>query len=172
MFPYAMLAEADGRLQFGLEKLDDLVGSIPSKSLTVIGGEPGIGKTALAAALALSAAKQGVLVVFFSLDASAETIASRFALQEARMKQHVPGGAMTANAQARKPSAEQGLRGLNIRIIDDLGISIGEIEDAEKRIKNEEESESEYDVSYEQWRAQSEKEDAQIDEMFGALRWN
>ena len=130
MFPYAMLAEADGRLQFGLEKLDDLVGSIPSKSLTVIGGEPGIGKTALAAALALSAAKQGVLVVFFSLDASAETIASRFALQEARMKQHVPGGAMTANAQARKPSAEQGLRGLNIRIIDDLGISIGEIEDA------------------------------------------
>ena len=48
----------------------------------------------------------------------------------------------------------------------------GEIEDAEKRIKNEEESESEYDVSYEQWRAQLEKEDAQIDEMFGALRWN
>lgn len=46
----------------------------------------------------------------------------------------------------------------------------GEIDDAEKRIK-EEEDEADYD-DYEQWRSQSEKEDAQIDEMFGALRWN
>lgn len=47
----------------------------------------------------------------------------------------------------------------------------GEIDDAEKRIK-EEEDEVDYDDDYEQWRSQSEKEDAQIDEMFGALRWN
>ena len=47
----------------------------------------------------------------------------------------------------------------------------GEIDDAEKRIK-EEEDEADYDDDYEQWRSQSEKEDAQIDEMFGALRWN
>ena len=47
----------------------------------------------------------------------------------------------------------------------------GEIDDAEKRIKEEEE-EADYDDDYEQWRSQSEKEDAQIDEMFGALRWN
>ena len=47
----------------------------------------------------------------------------------------------------------------------------GEIEGAEKRIK-EEEDEADYYDDYEQWRSQSEKEDAQIDEMFGALRWN
>ena len=47
----------------------------------------------------------------------------------------------------------------------------GEIDDAEKRIK-EEEDEADYDDDYEQWRSQSEKEDAQIDQMFGALRWN
>ena len=47
----------------------------------------------------------------------------------------------------------------------------GEIDDAEKRIKQEED-ESDYDGDYEQWQAQSEKEDAQIDEMFEALRWN
>lgn len=47
----------------------------------------------------------------------------------------------------------------------------GEIDDAEKRIK-EEEDEADYYDDYEQWRSQSEKEDAQIDEMFGALRWN
>jgi len=47
----------------------------------------------------------------------------------------------------------------------------GEIDDAEKRIK-EEEDEADYDDDYKQWRSQSEKEDAQIDEMFGALRWN
>ena len=46
----------------------------------------------------------------------------------------------------------------------------GEIDDAEKRIK-EEEDEADDDDDYEQWRSQSEKEDAQIDEMFGALRW-
>jgi deoxyadenosine/deoxycytidine kinase len=47
----------------------------------------------------------------------------------------------------------------------------GEIDNAEKRIKKEEE-EGDYDCDYEQWRSQSEKEDAQIDEMFEALRWN
>lgn len=46
-----------------------------------------------------------------------------------------------------------------------------EIDGAEKRIK-EEEDEADYFDDYEQWRSQSEKEDAQIDEMFGALRWN
>lgn len=48
----------------------------------------------------------------------------------------------------------------------------GEIDDVEKRIKKEEKDESDYEGDYELWRAQSEKEDAQIDEMFGALRWN
>ena len=49
----------------------------------------------------------------------------------------------------------------------------GEIDAAEKRVKEEEEEdESDYSDDYEQWRSQSEKEDAQIDEMFGALRWN
>lgn len=48
----------------------------------------------------------------------------------------------------------------------------GEIDYAEKRIKNEEDFDCDYDGEYEQWRAQSEKEDAQIDEMFEALRWN
>ena len=47
----------------------------------------------------------------------------------------------------------------------------GEIDGVEKRIK-EEEDEADYYDDYEQWRSQSEKEDAQIDEMFGALRWN
>lgn len=47
----------------------------------------------------------------------------------------------------------------------------GEIDEAEKRIKNEEDFESDYDGDYE-WQAQAEKEDAQIDEMFEALRWN
>lgn len=131
MFPHVMLAEDDGRFRFGLEKLDDFVGGVPSKSLIVIGGEPGIGKTALAVALALSAAKQGALVVFFSLDASAETIASRLALQEAHMEQHVSGRDHDGECtNEESPSAEQGLCGLNIRIVDDLGISIGEIEDA------------------------------------------
>ena len=131
MFPHVMQAEDDGRLRFGLEKIDGLVGGIPSKSLTVIGGEPGIGKTAFAVALSLGAAKQGALVVFFSLDASIETIASRFVLQESLMKQHVPSGGHDGRcASEESPSAGQGLRGLNIRIIDDLGVSIGEIEDA------------------------------------------
>ena len=50
----------------------------------------------------------------------------------------------------------------------------GKIDDAERRIK-EEEDEAGYDYyDDDQWQSQSqiEKEDAQIDEMFGALRWN
>lgn len=55
--------------------------------------------------------------------------------------------------------------------ISKTSIKIKELSAAEKRIK-EEEDEADYDDDYEQWRSQSEKEDAQIDEMFGALRWN
>ena len=48
----------------------------------------------------------------------------------------------------------------------------GEIDEAEKRIKLEEENDEDYDGEYERWRSQSEKEDAEIDEMFSALRNN
>ena len=41
-----------------------------------------------------------------------------------------------------------------------------------RSVIKEEEDEADYYDDYEQWRSQSEKEDAQIDEMFGALRWN
>lgn len=47
-----------------------------------------------------------------------------------------------------------------------------EIEYAEKRIKKEDEESDHYDDYEEQWQSPAEKEDAQIDEMFGALRWN
>ena len=48
----------------------------------------------------------------------------------------------------------------------------GEIDEAEKRIKLEEENDEDYDGEYERWRSLSEKEDAEIDEMFSALRNN
>ena len=45
-----------------------------------------------------------------------------------------------------------------------------EIDEAEKRIKEDEEEEDHSEPYYDRWRAQSEKEDAEIDEMFSSLR--
>jgi hypothetical protein len=46
------------------------------------------------------------------------------------------------------------------------------IEEAEKRIKEEEEEEGDAEPFFDSWQAKAEREDAEIEEMFEALRYN
>jgi replicative DNA helicase len=62
----------------GIEGLDRLTGGFFAGQLIVIGGRPGMGKTALAVRLALNMAESGRRVAFFSLEMSANEIVQRF----------------------------------------------------------------------------------------------
>ena len=46
------------------------------------------------------------------------------------------------------------------------------IEEAEKRIKEEEEEEGDAEPFFDSWQVKAEREDAEIEEMFEALRYN
>ena len=62
----------------GFDELDQaLGGGLFSHSVTVLGAEPGFGKTSLALQIAENAAKKEYTVLFFSLEMSAEHIAAK-----------------------------------------------------------------------------------------------
>lgn len=63
--------QADGQIvgvPTGLRLLDRALGGLRRKTMTVLGGRPGMGKTALAASIALNAARAGHVVAVFSLE--------------------------------------------------------------------------------------------------------
>lgn len=72
----------------GLEDLDKWLGGLHPSDLVILAGRPSMGKTALATNIAYNAAvahmkeKDGAAVAFFSLEMSAEQLASRILAQE------------------------------------------------------------------------------------------
>lgn len=61
----------------GFTSLDDLIGGLYYGENIVIAGRPSMGKTALALNIAKNIAKQGVMVLFFSLEQTREAIIDR-----------------------------------------------------------------------------------------------
>lgn len=64
-------------LSTGFHSLDSVLGGLRKEALYVLAGRPGMGKTALAFAIALSVAKEGYNVHFLSMEMSAELLALR-----------------------------------------------------------------------------------------------
>lgn len=62
----------------GITEIDDLIGGFEAPDLILIGGRPGMGKTALAAALALGLARNGHGVRFDSLEMKSVQLGMRF----------------------------------------------------------------------------------------------
>jgi replicative DNA helicase len=60
-----------------LPSLDELTGGAHAKELIVVGARPGMGKTAFAGHLALSAARAGHAVAFFSMEMAAAAVTLR-----------------------------------------------------------------------------------------------
>lgn len=63
----------------GIGSLDHTLGPIRKRNLAIVGGRPGMGKSALAISYAIGAARNGHGVLFISLEMSAEEIGERMA---------------------------------------------------------------------------------------------
>ncbi len=70
-------------LSTGFKSLDELIGGLRPGNLIVLAGRPAMGKSALAAQLALNAAKQGVPALFVSCEMSDTELAIRALAAEA-----------------------------------------------------------------------------------------
>jgi replicative DNA helicase len=73
----AYQGEDDGSVKSGIASLDDLVSGFYPGELTLIGGRPSMGKTGMALAIALNAARAGHGVVIASLEMSPEAMTVR-----------------------------------------------------------------------------------------------
>lgn len=61
----------------GFKDLDDVTTGLRAGTLNILAARPGVGKSALALNIALNAARQGVRVIFFSLEMSADDLYQR-----------------------------------------------------------------------------------------------
>ena len=62
-----------------IPKVDTYTGGLEKKTLTVLAGRPGMGKTAFGGQVARNGAESGKFVIFFSLEMSAESLWQRWA---------------------------------------------------------------------------------------------
>ena len=135
----------------GLIDLDELLGGLHASDLLILAGRPGMGKTALATTIAYNAARayrsekdefgrnkriDGAVVGFFSLDMSAEQLATRVLAQEARIPSiHLRRGKITSDDFHRVVRASQEIERLPLFIDDTPQLTIPGLRARARRLK-------------------------------------
>ena len=66
------------RIPTGLTELDDIIGGIPIGGMTLVGGNPGMGKSALSKQITFNLAERGIKVGYVSLEESRFKIAENY----------------------------------------------------------------------------------------------
>lgn len=124
-----------------IPSFNEAMGPARRHHLCVIGGRPGMGKTALAMSYALSAAKAGNGVLFVSLEMSRVDLMQRAAADLLFDGQHgVPYSAirddnLTDNARRRMHEVGRSLRDLPFNIVDAGSLTIGRLNMIVRRYK-------------------------------------
>lgn len=128
----------------GLVDLDRTLGGLHNSDLIILAGRPGMGKTALATAMAYNAAYSkfkdpdgpGAVTAFFSLEMSAEQLATRILSNEAQIPGHSMRTGKVNQDDFNKLTAAVGLMEKVPLFIDDTpGLSVGAIRTRARRLK-------------------------------------
>jgi replicative DNA helicase len=126
----------------GFPVLDDAIGGLQSPDLVVIGGRPGMGKTALATNIAVNVAGQLAqgegIVAFVSLEMSKEQVAHRVISDKA----NVAGwkfrrGKVDQNDMERYAAAKYDIDNLPLHFVDKSGMNVGEIRSSLRQLQKE-----------------------------------
>jgi replicative DNA helicase len=114
--------EAARGVPFGIQGLDALTGGARAKELIVVGARPGMGKTAFAGHVALSAARAGHAVAFFSMEMAAAAVtlrlisAAAFAAGRSVAYEAARRGALEPRDRTALIEAEASLRALPLYV--------------------------------------------------------
>jgi replicative DNA helicase len=146
--------QRDGKLSglaTGLDDLDRMMGGLQSSDLVILAGRPGMGKTALATNIAYNVARawrgevrpdghtvtaNGGIVAFFSLEMSAEQLATRIIAEQTNIpsSQIRRGGISEADFERIKDHSIE-LQGLPFYVDETGGLSIAQLAARARRLK-------------------------------------
>ncbi len=128
----------------GLTDLDELMGGLHNSDLVVLAGRPGMGKTALATNIGFSAARRyaasngvdGGVVGFFSLEMSAEQLATRILSEQSGVgSENIRRGKLSHDDFDAIVQASHELSTLPFYIDDTPATSIGQVRTRARRLK-------------------------------------
>ncbi len=133
----------------GLETLNDKTSGLHNSDLIILAGRPGMGKTSLATNIAFNAAQRlmydqrqgientpGAGVVFFSLEMSADQLATRILAEQAEVSSELlRSGRLSRDQFQRLSFASQELAELPLYIDDTPGLTIGALRTRARRLK-------------------------------------
>lgn len=131
-------------LSTGLKDLDDKLGGMAPSDLIILGGRPGMGKTALATTIAINVAlehmrsmgKRGAHVHFFSQEMSADQLATRVIAQYAEVPADKIGRGKIDDKQfARMAEAAEFLRNASFTVDQTGGLSLAQLQARARRLK-------------------------------------
>ena len=146
--------QRDGHLSglaSGLVDLDQLMGGLQASDLVIIAGRPGMGKTALATNVAYNIAAEyrgkprpdgsietvsGGIVGFFSLEMSAEQLATRVLSEQTEIpSSRIRRGDISESDFAKLAAAAQMMQSIPLYIDETGGISIAQLAARARRLK-------------------------------------
>jgi replicative DNA helicase len=127
----------------GLKSVDDYMGGFHNSDLVILAGRPSMGKTALATTIAFNAAKahlekrvEGAGVLFFSLEMSAEQLATRLLASESQVSsEKIRRGELTSASFERFIEVSRELENMNLFIDDTPALSVSSLRSRARRLK-------------------------------------
>lgn len=119
-----------------LRRLDKMLSGLVRQDLSILGGRPAMGKTALCTAIAVGAARSGCKVGFFSLEMSDGQLASRVLAAHAGVpSEALRSGRLNEHDMRALIEARQDLAGLPIHIDPSAGLTLGQMRARARRLK-------------------------------------
>ncbi len=121
-------------LSTGFNELDNQMGGLQPPDLIIIAGRPGMGKTALATAIACNVARTNASVLFFSLEMSGEQLGTRMLAERADVPSNdILRGKFTPEDFDRMQNVAATLHG-PLLVDDSGGLSIAQIVSRARRV--------------------------------------